>query len=402
MTDPDFRFEVAISFAGDNKRDKIRRVAENLASVLGREKVFFDEWYEDELAGLDANTVLANIYSRSSRLVVTCVCKRYSSKPWTQDEWRAIQALERTVRDGATANSERLRILPLRFEEGEVDGLYSTALVPDVRDRSPTEIAERIFGRLDKILGRTVPRTSPLCAQGQMLVKQVFQPHPPLSRGKLHPLHFRVFNVKEQNQFRSARELILSEANEPQSPIHDLQIWSTLGRYELVVKYRCPKTVDIQRSTIERLKLLGVTCDHILRVAKEYSSEAGFMSTEGVAPRLDLPQIRDNFGATVFILVDYRKLSDAHSEGWFTEQVLNLLRSDPVHFSVVTVASDPAHRLMLELVVPCGRLRSLNRLSASLESLFSSTEIQRTVNKETLIGYEAYDLVAGTCTRYDF
>lgn len=143
-----FRFEVALSFAGDNKRDKVRRIAEILRERLGDGRVFFDEWFEHELAGHDAQVVLQSIYGKLTRLVVTCVCRRYSEKPWTQDEWRAIQSFERTIRDAGSGNLKRLRFLPLRFGDGEVDGLFDTAIVPDVRERTPENIAELIVKRL--------------------------------------------------------------------------------------------------------------------------------------------------------------------------------------------------------------------------------------------------------------
>lgn len=147
--EPQYRFEVAISFAGDDKRDFVRQVAEQLQARLGDGKVFFDEWFEAEIAGPDAHLVLQNYYCKRSRLVVSCVCQRYDEKPWTQDEWRAIQAFERTLRDADTNNVKRMRFLPLRFGDGEIEGLFSTAIVPDVRDRTPAEVAELILKRLD-------------------------------------------------------------------------------------------------------------------------------------------------------------------------------------------------------------------------------------------------------------
>ena len=146
----DFRFEVALSFAGDNKRDQVRRVASLIKKQLGDGRVFFDEWYKAEIAGLDADLVLQRIYGRDTRLVVTCVCQRYDEKPWTQLEWRAIRALEQNLRDASTDNVKRLRILPLRFGDGEVDGLYasSISIVPDVRKDQDQEIADLILERL--------------------------------------------------------------------------------------------------------------------------------------------------------------------------------------------------------------------------------------------------------------
>lgn len=70
-----YRFEVALSFAGD-RRPLVRAVAEQLRSELGEGRVFFDEWFEAELAGHDAQNVLQKIYQESTRLVVSCICSR--------------------------------------------------------------------------------------------------------------------------------------------------------------------------------------------------------------------------------------------------------------------------------------------------------------------------------------
>jgi hypothetical protein len=119
----------------------IRRIALILRKELGDGKVFFDEWFEAELAGPDAQVVLQTFYRRETRLLVACVCQRYGEKPWTQEEWRAVQAF---VRDAGSNNVKRPRFLPLRFGDGEIDGLFDTAIVPDVWERSPQQVADLI------------------------------------------------------------------------------------------------------------------------------------------------------------------------------------------------------------------------------------------------------------------
>lgn len=145
-----YRFDVAISFAGDGKRDKVREVAETLRAHLGDGKVFFDEFFEAEIAGSNADTYLQKIYRNETRLVVTSVCKRYNEKPWTRAEWRAIRSFQSELSD-----ENRSRFLPLRFGDGEVDGLFSTLdIVPDVRDRSSEEIVALIRKRLELVNDR--------------------------------------------------------------------------------------------------------------------------------------------------------------------------------------------------------------------------------------------------------
>lgn len=145
----EYRFDVAISFAGDNKRDKLRNVAKILQKRLGKKKVFFDEFFTEEIAGTNAVKYLQNIYRNESCLVVSCVCKRYDEKPWTQAEWRAIQARNA---DCEQSPESRLQFLPLRFGDGEVDGLFSSLdMIPEMQESNPKEIAKFILKRLELV-----------------------------------------------------------------------------------------------------------------------------------------------------------------------------------------------------------------------------------------------------------
>jgi len=180
MPDEQFRFEIAISFAGDTKRESVRRVAELLRQRIGDKKVFFDEWFEAELAGPDAQIVLQRIYGEKTRLVVACVCQRYNEKPWTQDEWRAILSFERKLRDAGEENLLRMRFLPLRFGDGKVDGLFDTAIVPDVRNRTPEAIAELILERLRLAIGDETLTVSNISTNTQ-------PNNPPITKGVAAP-----------------------------------------------------------------------------------------------------------------------------------------------------------------------------------------------------------------------
>ncbi len=142
----EFRFEVALSFAGDNKRDKIREISELLRSQLGEGKVFFDEWYEAEIARIDAHHYLQELYRKHSKLVVMCVCSRYAEKDYTRWERRAIEDFEINLPE-----EQRCRFLPIRFDEVELAGVFSSAIVPDVRDRSAQQIADLLLERLSLV-----------------------------------------------------------------------------------------------------------------------------------------------------------------------------------------------------------------------------------------------------------
>ena len=48
MPDKKRRFAIALSFPGEHRRF-VRNVAERLAQVLGKSRVFFDEWHAAEI-----------------------------------------------------------------------------------------------------------------------------------------------------------------------------------------------------------------------------------------------------------------------------------------------------------------------------------------------------------------
>jgi len=149
-----FEFDVALSFAGDNKRDKIREIANKLKERIQDGKVFFDGDFEYASAGLNADTYFQNVYGKESRLVVSCICKRYNEKNWTQHEWRAIRNFASKLGNDPVARS---RFLPIRFDDGEVDGIFSNIdIALDVRDLEVDVIVELIFNRHSLCLGNKI------------------------------------------------------------------------------------------------------------------------------------------------------------------------------------------------------------------------------------------------------
>gem|GEM_PF-6105979 len=139
-------------------------MAQILRDNLGEGRVFFDEWYESELAGPDADIVLTRIYTCQTCVVVVCIGDSYAESPWAQEEWRAIRGFERGLRDASSKNIDRMRILLLRFADGEIHGVDKNAYVPDVRARPIAEIADLIQERLansKRLLSPTGP-TGPI------------------------------------------------------------------------------------------------------------------------------------------------------------------------------------------------------------------------------------------------
>jgi hypothetical protein len=111
-----YDFDVAMSFSG-HEREQAREIADQLKAMDNR--VFFDEFVEEELLGKDLYSYLHNIYSRNARYCVMMVSKSYSRRAWTNHERRSSQ--ERTLNQ---AGGEY--ILPVMIDETRLPGLFST------------------------------------------------------------------------------------------------------------------------------------------------------------------------------------------------------------------------------------------------------------------------------------
>ncbi|HEV7403557.1 MAG TPA: hypothetical protein VGO11_11545 [Chthoniobacteraceae bacterium] len=151
----DFRFEVAFSFAGPH-RDKVRAVAELVAAELGKQRVFFDEWYEAEILGSDMDVLLQRIYLEQSLMVVADHSGDYADRMWTQAEARAIRALRMKI-DTARDETARLRLLNILLGPGEVPGIFITEGYLDGLQKTAEQCAQVILERHALLVSRQPP-----------------------------------------------------------------------------------------------------------------------------------------------------------------------------------------------------------------------------------------------------
>jgi hypothetical protein len=126
-------FCVAFSFPGE-ARDRIRHIATILEEGLGCGSVFYDEWYKSELARLNLDLLLQELYTRAE-LVVVCLCADYERKEWCGLEWRAIRDLIKRRQD---------KILFLRLDDADVAGAFSIDGYLDLRAHDDTDLASLI------------------------------------------------------------------------------------------------------------------------------------------------------------------------------------------------------------------------------------------------------------------
>lgn len=141
INDP--RFLVALSFPGE-KRFFVERIAQYLAAKLGRDRVFYDEYYEAELSRPNLDTYLQNIYGIQSVLVVPFFSKDYEHKPWCCNvEWRAIRSALNF------SNKPDEFLMAMRFDDTPIPGFLPLDGSINIGSRGPTEIAELILQRLN-------------------------------------------------------------------------------------------------------------------------------------------------------------------------------------------------------------------------------------------------------------
>ncbi len=130
------RFRVALSYPGE-QRDFVAGVADRLVETLGQAKVFYDQFYEAELARPNLDTYLQHIYQHDSELLVVFLCDDYERKKWTGLESRAIRNVIMEKKDDT--------IMPIRLDDADVSGWFSIDGCLKVNNRSPEDIAALII-----------------------------------------------------------------------------------------------------------------------------------------------------------------------------------------------------------------------------------------------------------------
>jgi len=112
-----------------------------LASRVGKGKVFYDKFYEAELARPNLDVYLQSIYHDKSKLVVLFLCQDYEKKEWCGLEWRAIRDLIKKRNDES--------IMPLRLDNADISGLFSIDGYIDISNRTTKEIVDLICSRIN-------------------------------------------------------------------------------------------------------------------------------------------------------------------------------------------------------------------------------------------------------------
>lgn len=163
-----YDYDIALSFAGKN-RDYVEEVAQTL-KVYGV-RVFYDKFEEHTLWGKNLIDYLQDIYKNKAKYTVMFISEYYAKKAWTTHERKSMQ--ERAYRE-----SEEY-ILPARFDNTEIPGLYSTVSYIDLNFKTPYEFTKVILQKIDwqtknRWFGKWEIESSALCYGGTLEITSVY------------------------------------------------------------------------------------------------------------------------------------------------------------------------------------------------------------------------------------
>jgi hypothetical protein len=133
------RYDIVLSFAGED-RPYVERVA---AFLEDRNiAVFYDKYEGTTLWGKDLALHFDTVYRRQGRFCVMFISRHYAEKVWTRHERRSVFARALTERTEY--------VLPVRFDDTEIDGLPPTIGYLDLRTLSAEELGAAILQKLGR------------------------------------------------------------------------------------------------------------------------------------------------------------------------------------------------------------------------------------------------------------
>ena len=144
-------FDVALSFPGE-VREYVEPVANNLRVLLGRDSVFYDKFYQAQLARPNLDTALQALYRDRANLIVAFLSKGYASKKWCHIEFRAIKEIINSKQDK--------RVMFVKHDRARIKGIFSADGYIDATKYNPNEVAQMICERVS-ILKKTPAKKKP-------------------------------------------------------------------------------------------------------------------------------------------------------------------------------------------------------------------------------------------------
>jgi Uncharacterized protein containing a TIR (Toll-Interleukin 1-resistance) domain len=133
-------FDVALSFPGE-VRTFVESIVAEIEALIGPNSYFYDNNYLAQLARPNLDTLLQDIYGKRSKLLVLFIGEKYQQKDWCGIEFRAIREI--------LNNREDIRIMLIKMDDGQVDGIKSYDGYIDARKHDAKTIARCIKERID-------------------------------------------------------------------------------------------------------------------------------------------------------------------------------------------------------------------------------------------------------------
>jgi len=137
-----YDYDIAISYASED-----RVVAEEISKCLTANgvRVFYDRNADIQasLWGKDLYGYFAELYSKRARYCLVIISANYAKKAWTKHELRAAQ--ERALKESVES---REYILPLRLDDTEITGIFSTVGYVDWREIRVDSIVRYLLMKL--------------------------------------------------------------------------------------------------------------------------------------------------------------------------------------------------------------------------------------------------------------
>jgi hypothetical protein len=142
----EIQFDVAFSFPGE-QRDVVQQIVDKLKKAK-RHAIFYDKDFTEDLAVIDMDLRLTNVYKKQSKLVCVFICKKYEEKRWCGLEWRAI----REIIDERKGDN----IMLMRMDDTEIPRISINDGYIDMREYTTDEIIGFIERRIAKQKGTIV------------------------------------------------------------------------------------------------------------------------------------------------------------------------------------------------------------------------------------------------------
>ena len=119
----------------------VEKIAIELERLIGPNSYFYDNNYVSQLARPSLDVLLQDIYRKRAKLIVVFLSADYQRKDWCGVEFRAIKEI--------ILERDNKRIMFVKVDDGQVDGVFKTDGYVDARKFTPSDIAGFIHERAD-------------------------------------------------------------------------------------------------------------------------------------------------------------------------------------------------------------------------------------------------------------